>query len=372
KSKDVRQDVERAKQTGAPISPYRTDRSRISGPLKSDLAPIARFARSDADGLDGLVAAVRARYRGRCPVLSVMNLKGGVGKTTVSAQLSGMLQTGRTKRVLLVDFDPQYNLTQTFFPMEQADASAAIDRSVISLFERSRLHAQDAPSPADDWSTISLAPFAPAPRDNFMHDLLGVDGPDGRLDLITGQFEISKYAFSTDADALKAVKRNFISTIDHYRGAYDLIIFDTNPNATFLTQCALEASDRVLAPMHADVYSLRGVKLLNRVIHDQVSEDNRPRLSVMFNAVNRNEQSDFEADARNADFDDKVGFTLSRALMGAALPRSGHMQIRPPTEEEPAWRRLLAHHGRGGGLRAMRESLAAAATELQGLMDETV
>ena len=95
------------------------------------------------------------------------------------------------------------------------------------------------------------------------------------------------------------VGANFRKMIDYYRSHYDLIVFDTNPNATFLTRCALEAADRVLAPMHPDVYSLRGVRLLNQVMQEQVSADKRPYLSVLFNTVGRSEQSNFEADARN-------------------------------------------------------------------------
>ena len=67
-------------------------------------------------------------------------------------------------RVWLIDLDPQYNLTQTFFDMDYADASAASDRSVISLFERSKLHAKDATSPGESWLKLSTEPFAPPPR----------------------------------------------------------------------------------------------------------------------------------------------------------------------------------------------------------------
>jgi cellulose biosynthesis protein BcsQ len=205
------------------------------------------------DGMDQLVAEVQAAYRKKCPVVAVMNLKGGVGKTTVTAQLSGAWQEAFGGRVLLIDLDPQYNLTQTFFGMDEADASSGVDRSVISLFERSRLHAKDAPSPAENWLGLTIAPFTPAARDSFVHRILGTDGPPGRLDLISGQFEISKYAFANDRDALAAIKQHFLRSIDHYRSEYDLIVFDTNPNATFLTRCALEAADRVIAPMHADI-----------------------------------------------------------------------------------------------------------------------
>ena len=198
---------------------------------------------------------------------------------------------------------------------------------------------------------------------------MGDGSPGGRLDLISGQFEISKYAFATDAVSLARIKEHFLQSIERYRSDYDLIVFDTNPNATFLTRCALEAADRVLAPMHADIYSLRGVRLLNQVIREQIAPEHRPDLSVMFNAVGRSEQSTFEADARNGAYNSKAGFDLAASLLRAALPRSGHLQVKAPRESEPAWKQLTIHSGRGGGLKPIRESLKTVALELKMLLE---
>lgn len=367
RSRRVRQDVEAAKAMGLKLIPYQVDKARLNGFFKQEVQPALRLSSAMPDGLEQLVAEAQDAYRKKCPVIAVMNLKGGVGKTTVSAQVFGAWQETFGGRVLLIDLDPQYNLTQTFYPMDLADASSAQDRSVISLFERSRLHARDATSPAENWLGLTIQPFTPAPRDQFAHPILGTDGPPGRLDIISGQFEISKYAFAGDPDALAAIKQHFLRSVEHYRSEYDLIVFDTNPNATFLTRCALEAADRVIAPMHADIYSLRGVRLLSQVIRNQIEEARRPALSILFNAVNRNEQSTFEADARNGVFDEIAGFPLSKALMAAALPRSAHFAVKAPQEGQPAWRQLVIHAGRGGGLKPIRESLKQVALEIRDL-----
>ena len=369
RSKWVRQDVEAAKSIGLKLIPYQVDKARLNGFFKQEVQPALRLSSSMPDGLTQLVSETQEAYRKKCPVIAVMNLKGGVGKTTVSGQVFGAWQAAFGGRVLLIDLDPQYNLTQTFYPMELADASSAQDRSVISLFERSRLHARDAVSPAENWLGLTIQPFTPAPRDQFVHPVLGADGPPGRLDIISGQFEISKYAFSADPDSLAAVKQHFLRCVEHFRSEYDLIVFDTNPNATFLTRCALEAADRVIAPMHADIYSLRGVRLLNQVIQNQLEDYKRPDLRILFNAVNRNEQSTFEADARNGVFDGVAGFALSKALLTAALPRSAHFAVKAPQDDQPAWRQLVIHAGRGGGLKAIRESLTQVALEIRGLND---
>ncbi|KCZ94176.1 ParA family protein [Hyphomonas johnsonii] len=369
RSKTVRADVTRAKARNLRLIPFQIDKARLNGFFKHEVQPHLRLSSTMPDGTRQLVAEVQAAYKRKCPVLAVMNLKGGVGKTTISSQVFGAWQSALGGRVLLVDLDPQYNLTQAFFDMEYADASAAADRSVISLFERSRLHARDVVSPGERWLSLSTEPFAAVPRAELVHDLMGEDSPGGRLDLISGQFEISKYAFASDAAALDKVKSQFLRMIDHYRSDYDLIVFDTNPNATFLTRCALEAADRVLAPMHPDIYSLRGVRLLNHVIEEQVEAGKRPALSVLFNAVGRSEQSTFEADARNGAYDAKAGFALSKALLKSALPRSGHLVVKAPKEGEPPWKQLLIHSGRGGGLKAIRESLKTIGMELKALVE---
>ncbi len=370
RSKAVQEQLQIAQRRGMKLFPIRADNARLSKQFKTLLAAHLTDSLSDEGALDRLVDAVKERYERRCPVVSVMNLKGGVGKTTISSQVFGTWQSALGGRTLLIDLDPQYNLTQTFFDMEHADSSSARDKSVISLFERSRLHAYDTISPSESWSEISTEPFEPAERSVISHNILtGENAPGGRFDLISGQFEISKYAFAKGPEALALVGANFRRMIDYYRSEYDLIVFDTNPNATFLTRCALEAADRVLAPMHPDAYSLRGVKLLNQVMQEQISDEKRPDLSVLFNAVGRSEQSNFEADARNGAFDTQAGFGLADALLSSALPRSGHLNVRTPEPDGLPWKQLVIHNGRGGGLKRMRETLKGIATELKRLVD---
>ena len=136
RARDVREDIERAQASGITLIPYRIDRARLSGLIRTRLAGDLKLDASEPGALEALVGETRRAYHRRCPVLAVMNLKGGVGKTTVASQVFGTWQGETGKRVLLVDLDPQYNLTQVFFDMDMADACAARDRSVISLLRR--------------------------------------------------------------------------------------------------------------------------------------------------------------------------------------------------------------------------------------------
>ena len=112
------------------------------------------------------------------------------------------------------------------------------------------------------------------------------------------------------------------------------------------------------------------MKLLNQVIREQISEDKRPDLSVLFNTVGRSEQSNFEADARNGAFDEQAGYALSKSLLASALPRSGHLVVRGAGSEDLPWQRLVIHRGRGGGLKRIRQSLTGIAGELKQLMED--
>ena len=89
-----------------------------------------------------------------CPVIALMNMKGGVGKTTIASQVFASLQKARRNRVLLIDLDPQHNLSQLFFRRSTQDTLVYMDASVISLFEPSAL--QDQPSPAENWHLINM------------------------------------------------------------------------------------------------------------------------------------------------------------------------------------------------------------------------
>lgn len=367
RSAEMERDLALARRQGTPVIPVRLDKARLNGRMKDVIGSTKIHDFDGGAGMDGILESVRSRYHARCPVIAVMNLKGGVGKTTLTAQVFGTLQANDRSRVLMIDLDPQYNLTQLFFDMPDADLRAARDQSVISLFEKSRLHASGIASPASDWNTLAREPLALPAIDRLVAPLLAPDGPAGRLDLITGQFEISKYAFATDQAALDSVKANFATQVEALRSHYDLIVMDTNPNATFLTQCVLEVANRVLAPMHPDIYSLRGVRLLNEVISSRIAPGLRPDLSVVFNNVPRREQSTFEADARNGVHDAQAGFELSRAVIGTALPQSGHLAVRPPEEDTPLHHQLTIHHGRGGGLRGIRDALTALASEIKSL-----
>jgi|DewCreStandDraft_5_1066085.scaffolds.fasta_scaffold00362_56 chromosome partitioning protein len=176
-------------------------------------------------------------------IIAVANQKGGVGKTTTTANLGASL-AGFGKKVLLVDMDPQGNLTTAFgvTPQEGGTiARALLDRKVplpIVRIEQEEGCVIDV-VPAD----LSLASAEVA--------LLNKLGRELRLRELLGQVE----------------------------SRYDFILIDTPPSLGLLTINALVAAHRVLIPTEARHFSQQGLQMLKESI-DEVLYLN-PRLEVL-------------------------------------------------------------------------------------------
>lgn len=173
-------------------------------------------------------------------IISISNIKGGVGKTTTAAVLAVGL-AGKGYRVLLIDSDPQTNLTMCFI-QEQAG-------------EKPSLYHVYSNGEAIDNVKVEV-------KDN--------------LDLVTGDFELCNADMQfTKAGRLKMLKK----AIKNIVAEYDFIIIDTPPNLGILSLNAFLASDYVIVPMAVDSFSLKGVRLLKQTL-DDVADETEKELPV--------------------------------------------------------------------------------------------
>ena len=174
-------------------------------------------------------------------VISVSNVKGGVGKTSTAAILSVGLSS-RGYRTLMIDTDPQTNLTMCFLP-EQPDGTP----SLYHVYAEGK----------------TLEEVKTAIKLN--------------LDLIIGDFELC----NADMQFLKAGRLKMLQKA--FRGlksSYDFVIIDTPPNLGILSLNAFLTSDYVLVPMAADSFSLKGVRLLKQTL-DEVTEETGSNVPVI-------------------------------------------------------------------------------------------
>lgn len=308
-----------------------------------------------------LLERLRTLYETRCPVVAVMNLKGGVGKTTISSQVFGTLQHEKRNKILFLDFDPQFNLTQFFLTREESDQRISKDQSVLSLFEPGLLTSNVHPSPALDWTSFNLSIFTPPRIGDIARSLIPANEYTGSLDLICGQFELTKFAFLENSEALQLAESNLKQCIDRYRRHYDLIVIDTNPSASFMTRATLGVTDHILAPILSNEYSLRGLRLLDMILNRFAPENNRPDLSVIFNGVPKSQQNRFETDARDGLYDREVGFALSKSILSSALYQSSYLELKSAADPDAPLSRL-----------AIRSAKGPFASDLKGRLSEIV
>ena len=167
-------------------------------------------------------------------VITISNIKGGVAKTTTAATLSAGLSR-RGKKVLMIDSDPQMNLTNCFCE-EPEDGTLCL----YSLYDKGK---------GIDEIRIKI-------NDN--------------LDLIPGDFELcsADMEFFKKAGSLKLLSK----AVKKIAGNYDYVIIDTPPNLGFLSLNAFMVSDYIVTPMAADSFSLKALRLLKQTL-DEVSED---------------------------------------------------------------------------------------------------
>lgn len=193
----------------------------------------------------------------KAPVLSILNMKGGVGKTTVSAHIMRVLYHRLTKRVLLVDVDAQFNLTQAVVTQSEYDKILISGKVVTQCFE---------PAPSNDFFKVKHSDTPPPTAKSIANGLRQIGkGENGRLDLIPGSFDLMKYSMIDDPTQLKHASDYFKRFIAQTREEYDLIVIDCNPSSSFVTKCALENSTHVLSPVKLDKFSIQGVGMVDQL-----------------------------------------------------------------------------------------------------------
>ena len=214
-------------------------------------------------------------------IISIANHKGGVGKTTSTASI-GVALANKGKRVLLIDLDPQANLTGLFLSEEEADTLS----SVYHTLTKGEPLTQHEIKP-----NLYIAPSA--------------------LELAKAEIEIS------GAMARERILQKAIAPI---MGNYDYILIDCPPSLGIITTHALYSSDEVYIPLLSEALSLKGISTLEDII-EAVREING-KLTIGGVILNRydgrkNLSRQVEAGVR-ARYGDKVFTTVIRDNVAVA------------------------------------------------------
>lgn len=197
-------------------------------------------------------------------IVSFINYKGGVGKSTTTYHVGCSLAQHHGKRVLLIDIDPQTNLTFLCASYEEWLKQKARAGTIATVYERF-LKKQAMNVATAVWRTpirlmkgrIAKLDLIPCDLDLLGEDL-GVAGVSIRGSPMQMIKENAK-AYLRERDFLKRM----IAEID---AEYDVILIDCPPNLYTMTQNALVASDHYLITAIPDHLSTIGLNILQRKV----------------------------------------------------------------------------------------------------------
>jgi chromosome partitioning protein len=178
--------------------------------------------------------------------VSLLNMKGGVGKTTLAVNLAWYFHQTEPANVLLVDLDPQFNATQ--YVMDYKSFKSHCERAgTISdiLMDQPRLDAR--------LKKVKKNPAA------ALHRIRTTSGK--RFDLLPADLNLA-WIVKNPAQMDYRLEK----LMADIRQGYDYVFIDCAPTDSVLTTMALTASDYVLIPMRPDRFSILGFANLTETI----------------------------------------------------------------------------------------------------------
>lgn len=179
---------------------------------------------------------------------AILNLKGGVAKTTTAINMAAILARNYGKKILLIDADSQCNTTEFFGGVNEGDTMATILR--------------DAPA-YDSPDAIAILAIQHTDFEN--------------IDLIPGDESLMDMDLSAASQGI--VDTNVLrSLVEAVENLYDYVLIDCPPAFNAASAAALVAADDVIIPIKLDAFSLRGMANLMRQIRNMKKIN--PRLRV--------------------------------------------------------------------------------------------
>ena len=221
-------------------------------------------------------------------IISVINQKGGVGKTTTVHNLGAALGR-RGIKTLLIDFDPQGSLTE-------GSGKTVKNGQLMDVFN----------------------------GDKKLTDVI-IKGPE--FDVIPANLDLAEFDVRYSGEMGRESKlKKTLKNLD-----YKYVFLDCGPTLGLLTINALVASDYILIPLQTEFYSISGLKSLNRTI-DQVKahelNDNLKTIGVLLTLFDKRKKLHRDVvDLAKNELGENLFNTIIRSNTDVSAAPSHHMSI---------------------------------------------
>lgn len=209
-------------------------------------------------------------------IISFINMKGGVGKTTLCINVADYLAK-KDNKVLILDMDPQFNATQALLLEQQrrnrGENENNLDKESTDKKEDEAVKAEIDSSKyyknlSTKGKTILQIFKSTNPNDDKKSIILHFTD---NIDFIPGDLDLSSVVAGDTAGKVGAIKQYIYN--NDLNEHYDYILIDCPPTWSILTHASLYASNYYIIPSKIDFYSSIGIKSLQEKIKEKLLDE---------------------------------------------------------------------------------------------------
>lgn len=227
-------------------------------------------------------------------IISVFNNKGGVGKSTLTYHL-GYALNEIGKKTLMIDLDPQCNLTICGIDTQELHKIWLEENKFIEDFEKFNVDEAMLNNPRS-------IHFLLKPTEDGLSDFEEIPPPvilEDNLHLIPGRLSIHRYenkiaerwsgAYQSDNLAIRTItKIREICNLYNQKYTYDIIIIDTSPSLGILNKIIISTVDGFFVPAQPDMFSLYGIRNIGNSLKEWQNE-----FETIYNLISTDKRNKF-------------------------------------------------------------------------------